>query len=100
MVEYATTKSKNVFLGQIVSKDGFEIEVTFLHAFPVIEDKAWVEENQIKSVVEIPTMDNHQRYIFQQTLSVTEWTENIFFEKITFKFPYLVITCMLINDDN
>ena len=36
-------------------------------SFPVIEDKAWVTENQIKSVVEIPTM-----YIFQHGLSVTE----------------------------
>ena len=26
-------------------------------SFSVIEDKAWVKENQIKSVVEIPTMD-------------------------------------------
>ena len=32
-------------------------------SFPVIEDKAWVKENQIKSVVEIPTMDNRQWYI-------------------------------------
>ena len=41
-------------------------------AFLVIEDKSWLEENQIKSVVEIPTMNNHQRYIFQHGLSVTE----------------------------
>ena len=41
-------------------------------AFPVIEDKACVEENQIKSVVTIPTMDNRQQYIFQHGLSVTE----------------------------
>ena len=32
LVEYANKKSKNIFLGQIVSKDGSEIEVTFLHA--------------------------------------------------------------------
>ena len=82
LVEYNKGKTKSMFLGQVLTKDGSDYEVTFLRAkdegkmvfiFPATEDIAWVEHKQIKEKVETPpSVDNHLRYTFSAILPVTE----------------------------
>lgn len=76
VAEFLTKKSTKHFVGLITDKQDSEYEIKFLKhignsmfSYPQIDDVCFIEQDQIKSILSQPAIDNRMRYCFTEKLS-------------------------------
>ena len=82
LVRFETNRcSTKTYLGQCTETDGNELQVSFLHsrhnahtifAFPNFTDLCWVDKEHVVTVFTTPSLDNRERYTFEQSLPFVE----------------------------
>ena len=82
LVRFETTRcSTKTHLGQCTETDGNELQASLLRsrnnahtifAFPNVTDLCWVDKEHIMTVLTTPSLDNHERYTFEQSRPVVE----------------------------
>ena len=79
--KFVLDKSEKTFVGLVLNKDKDECEIKFMRAkdakktvfiFREPEDKSWVDNEQIVSILLTPSMGNRDRYIFPESVNGAE----------------------------
>ena len=82
LVRFETNRcSTKTYLVQCTETDGNELQLSFLRsrnnvhtifAFPNVTDLCWVDKEHVVTVLTTPSLDNRERYTFEQSLPVVE----------------------------